>query len=94
MFFPSTSTWKMAKYTPNNILDHMIGYDQTSREIHKDGMYKYYQRFILLFHIWYAPVLSLNQIIRLLRGGYYNLNIFFIFSASVQHPPPPPWLEV
>ena len=34
---PFTSTWKMVKDASNNILMNMIGLDQTSREIIKDG---------------------------------------------------------
>ena len=37
MFFPSPSTWKMVKYTPNHVLTNMIGLAQTSREILEDG---------------------------------------------------------
>ena len=37
MFFPSPSTWKMAKDAPNHILDYIIGYTQTPHKIHKNG---------------------------------------------------------
>ena len=37
MFFPSTSTWKMATDNPNHIPMNMIGLAKTSREIIKDG---------------------------------------------------------
>ena len=35
---PFTSTWKMAKDTPNQIPKNMIGYYQTSREILEDDI--------------------------------------------------------
>ena len=37
MFFPSTSTWKMIKESPNHIPMNMIGLAQTSRKILEDG---------------------------------------------------------
>ena len=37
MLFYSPSTWKMEKYTPNNVLMNMIGLAHTSREILEDG---------------------------------------------------------
>ena len=37
MFFPSLSTWKMMKYSPNHVPINMIGLAQTSREILEDG---------------------------------------------------------
>ena len=37
MFFPSPSTWNMVKDAPNHVPMDMIGLDQTSREIPKDG---------------------------------------------------------
>ena len=37
MLFPSPSTWKMAKDAPNHVPMNMIGLDQTSRKILKDG---------------------------------------------------------
>ena len=37
MFFPSTSTCKVAKDAPNYVLMNMIGLAQTSRKILKDG---------------------------------------------------------
>ena len=33
MFFPSPSTWKMAKNAPNDVPMHMIGLAHTSSEI-------------------------------------------------------------
>ena len=39
MFFPSPSVWKMAKGAPNHISENIIGYAQTSREIHKDVIF-------------------------------------------------------
>ena len=38
MFFPSTSTSKMAKDAPNHVPMNMIGLAQTSREIFKEGV--------------------------------------------------------
>ena len=37
MFFPSPSTWKMVKDTPNHVPMNMIGLSQTSREILEEG---------------------------------------------------------
>ena len=37
MVFPSPFTRKMVKDAPNNVLMKMIGLDQTSRKIIKDG---------------------------------------------------------
>ena len=37
MFFPSPSTWKMVKDAPNIFLMNMIGLDQNSRKILKEG---------------------------------------------------------
>ena len=37
MFFPSTSTWNIVKDAPNYVPMNMVGLDQTSREIIKDG---------------------------------------------------------
>ena len=37
MLFPSPSTGKMVKDTPNYVLMNMIGLPQTSRKIFKDG---------------------------------------------------------
>ena len=37
MFLPSSSTWKMVKDDPNNILMKMIGLDQTSQKILEGG---------------------------------------------------------
>ena len=37
MFFPLPFNWKMAKENPNHVLINMIGLDQTSQEIIKDG---------------------------------------------------------
>ena len=44
MLFPSPSAWKMVKYSHDNIPENMIGWDQTSHEIHKDdiSMYSWY----------------------------------------------------
>ena len=79
MFFPSPFAWKMVKDASNHIPENMIGYAQTSREIHEDIISLYYRQFELLRPIWYknrhAPVLSWYQMICLLRGCYYNINI-------------------
>ena len=37
MFFPSPSTWKMARDAPNHVPMNMIGFAQTSREILEEG---------------------------------------------------------
>ena len=58
MFFPSPSVWKTVKDAPNHIPENIIGWSQTSREIHKDIISLYSHRF-QLFHSWYK--LALNQ---------------------------------
>ena len=37
MFLPEPSAWNMVKDAPNHILDNMLGYAHTPREIHEDG---------------------------------------------------------
>ena len=37
MFFPSPSTWKMAKDNPNRVPMNMIGLAQTSHKMLEDG---------------------------------------------------------
>ena len=37
MFFPSTFTYKMVKYSPNDIMMNMIGLSHTSHKIFEDG---------------------------------------------------------
>ena len=42
MFLPLPSACKMVKDSPNPIPENMIGYDHTSRKIHKDIISLYY----------------------------------------------------
>ena len=37
MFFHLPYVWKMEKYSPNHILDNMLGYAHTPRKINEDG---------------------------------------------------------
>ena len=45
MLFSLPSMWNMVKYTSNHIPENVIGYDQTTREIHEDGISLYSRYF-------------------------------------------------
>ena len=75
----------MVKDTPNTLPENMIRQSHTSRGIHEDVIFLSSQRFELLQPVLYAKLLSWYHIILLLSGGYYNMNMFRMFSASVQY---------
>ena len=58
MFSPSPFMWKMVKDAPNHVMMNMIGLEQTSREIFKDG---YALILPVVLSTQASPQLSLNH---------------------------------
>ena len=87
MFFPSPSTWKIVKDTPNHVPMNMIGLAQTSREILEDGDVPIFPVVLIT-----PDFLQLTVIVSV---SYYPPSVWKLkqpvydckFSSSVRQPP-------